>query len=184
MQARDAAFVARRCLCLEVLLQRLGLETDTDDPVTTREEVRRTWLSRLGDLELTDVFLPDERGLLERPVSDLSEDELDELHGRASGTVVLLWALGRLPERPTRATFDDMESVIAEHGILGAGSISRANETVSVLALRPEEELRGALSVYEKARGKAREPSEPEKIIAGIAAHHLEWILDRDTPTA
>jgi Domain of unknown function (DUF4272) len=180
MTTKDAVDVARRCLCLELLLQRLGLETDTEDSVEEREGVRRMWLSRLGDLSLESVLVPGERALLERAVGEMSEDELDDLHGRASGAVVLLWALGRLPARPTFAAVSDMESVVGEHGLLGAGSITRANETVASATLRPEAELREALAAYGRTRGKAREPSEPEKIVAGVAAHHLDWILDRE----
>lgn len=180
MDPKDAVEVARRSLCLELLLQRLGLETDTEDPRQQRDDVRRMWLSRLGDLGADAAILADERALMERPVGELSEDELDDLHGRASGSLVLLWALGRLPSRPSFAAVDDMENLVAEHGILGDGSISKANATVNSSKLRSEDELREALTAYERTRGKAREPSEPEKIVAGVAAHHLEWILDRE----
>jgi hypothetical protein len=182
MTARDAVDVARRCLCLELLLQRLGLETDTEDPAAERDDVRRRWLSRLGDLGLETAILPGERALLERPVGEMSEDDLDDLHGRACGALVLLWALGRLPARPSFADVEDMASIVGEHGLLGAGSISGANETVASASLRSATELREGLSAYARARGKAREPTEPEKIVAGVAAHHLEWILDREMP--
>lgn len=180
MQSRDAIDVARRCLCLELLLQRFGLETDTEDPAAVRDEVRRKWLARLGDLGLESAILADERALLERPLGELSEDDLDDLHGRASGALVLLWALGRLEgPRPSFAAVDDMASLVGDHGLLGSGSIARANETVAGARLRAEAELREALAAYGRTRGKAREPSEPEKIVAGVGAHHLAWILDR-----
>ena len=182
MTSKDADIVARRSICLELLLQRLGLETDTEDAPAERERVRLMWLSRLGDLGLEQVIVADERGLLERPVGQLSEDELDDLHGRASGALVLLWALGRLTSRPTFATVEEMESILAEHGLLGTGSIARAKEAAASASLRPEVELRDALSAYARTRGKAREPSDPEQIYAGVGAHHLEWILDPDMP--
>lgn len=182
MQPKDPVDVARRCLCLELLLQRLGLETDSSDPEGERDDVRRRWLARLGDLALEPVLLPDERALLERPVGQLSEDDVDDLHGRVSGSLVLLWALGRIATRPTFAAVSELESIVAEHGLLGTGSIARANETVASAALRPAEELREALAAYTRTRGKAREPSEPEKIVAGVGAHHLEWVLDREMP--
>ncbi len=182
MTTKDAIDVARRSLCLELLLQRLGLDTDTEDAPAERERVRLMWLSRLGDLGLEDAVLADERALLERPVGQLTEDELDDLHGRASGALVLLWAIGRLSARPTFATVDEMESILAEHGVLGSGSVSRAKETAANAQLRPESELRDGLTAYARMRGKAREPSDPEQIYAGVGAHHLEWILDRDMP--
>src|SRR6188472_1821856 len=124
MTTRDALDVARRCLCLELLLQRLGLEMDTDDPVLQRDEVRRKWLARLPQLGVDEILLPVERASLERSVGELSEDELDDIHGRAAGALVLLWSLARLPDRPSFATVDAIESTLAEHGLLGSGSIS------------------------------------------------------------
>ncbi len=182
MAPKHPADVARRSLCLELLLQRLGLETDTEDAPEERERVRLMWLSRLGDLGLETAILGDERTLLERPIGQLSEDELDDLHGRASGALVLLWALGRSSSRPTFAAVDEMESIVAEHGVLGTGSISRANEAVSSARLRPEAELHDALAAYSRTRGKAREPSDPDQIYAGVGAHHVEWILESDMP--
>ncbi|MBX3219515.1 MAG: hypothetical protein KF795_03280 [Labilithrix sp.] len=182
MPSKDPVDVARRCLCLELLLQRLGLETDTDDPAAERDEVRRRWVSRLGDLALEAALLPDERALLERPVGALTEDDLDDLHGRASGALVLLWSLGRIATRPSFGAVGELESIVAEHGLLGTGSIARANESAAGALLRPEAELREALAAYGKTRGKAREPSDPEKIVAAVGAHHLEWILDRAMP--
>lgn len=182
MNPREPLDVARRCLCLELLLQRFGLEADAEDPVAAREEVRAKWLARIPDLELDGAIVPSERALLERPVGSLSEDDLDELHGRASGALVFLWALGRLPARPTFASVEDMADIVAEHGLLGAGSISKAKETAHAARLRDASELRDAAAAYARVRGKAREPSDPEKIVAGVAAHHLDWILDRELP--
>ena len=149
-----------------------------------REGVRKAWLSRLGTLQVDDALLPDERSFLERPVGELQEGDLDDLEGRASGTLVFLWALGRLPARPSFAAVAEMETVIATHGLLGDGSISKANEAAERASLLSEDELRSALSAYEKLRGKAKEPSEPEKIVAMIAAHHLAWIVDPDAAFA
>jgi hypothetical protein len=182
MPQRDALDVARRCLCLELLLQRYGLEADTDDPAEAREEVRRKWVARIADLELDEALLASERALLERPVGTLTDDDLDDLHGRASGSLVLLWALDRLATRPTFAAVDDIADLAAEHGLLGSGSISKARETARAARLRELAELEDASSAYARARGKAREPSDPEKIVAGLAAHHLDWVLDRDRP--
>lgn len=158
----------------------MGLETDTADSATERDAIRRQWLSRLGDLGLESAVLPAERTLLERSVGEMSEDDLDDLEGRASGALVLLWALGRLATRPNFQSVEEMESIVGECGLLGAGSISKAKETMTTASLRPETELRDALATYTRTRGKAREPTEPEKIVAGVAAHHLEWILDSE----
>lgn len=182
MSIRDAVEVARRCLCLELLLQRLGLETDADDPVADRDEVRRRWLARLADLELEQAVLAPERALLEAPVGSLSEDDLDDLDGRASGALVLLWGLGRLEARPTFATLEDMDALLADRGLLGAGSISRAKEAVASASLRAERDLHDGLAAYGRTRGKARETDDPEKIFAGVGAHHVAWILDHTLP--
>jgi hypothetical protein len=182
MAEKNPIDVARRCLCLELLLQRLGLETDDEDPASERDPIRAKWLGRIADLGLEEILLPSERSFLERPVGTLSEEDLDDLHGRASGAVFFLWALGRLETRPAFAAVDDMATVVAEHGLLGTGSIAQANEAVTSSTLRSADVLSDALSSYVRTRGKAREPSEPEKIVAGVGAHHLEWILDDAMP--
>lgn len=178
---KDPIAVARRCLCLELLHQRLGLETDEDDAAADRESVRRAWVSRLGALQLEAALLPDERALLERPVGELDEDALDDLEGRATGALVFLWALARITVRPSFAALEKLEELLAEHGLLGDGSISKANAAAESAALRSESELRDALAAFERTRGKAKEPTDPEKIVAGIAAHHLAWVLDRES---
>lgn len=180
MESRDASDVALRCVCLELLLQRLGLETDTEESAARRDEVRRMWLSRLADLGVEDAIEDDERALLARPVGELSEDDLDDLHGRSSGALVLLWALGRLTARPTIAAFDQMEELVAEHGLLGDGSVKAAKTEIASARLRPEAEIEEARAAYERTRGKAKEPTEAEKIVAGVAAHHLAWVQDRE----
>ena len=169
--------VARRCLCLELLFQRYVLELDDDD-VREREAARQAWAGRAPDLGVSDVLLSDERALLERPVGGLSEDDLDDVHGRASGALVLLWALGRLPARPGFAAVEAMDEELAAHGLLGDGSVSAARAAAEGAALRPEAELDQALSSYLHVRGKAREVRDPEKVFADVAAHHLTWVLD------
>jgi hypothetical protein len=174
---KDALDVARRCLCLELLSQRMILELDTEEPVALRQKARAMWLSRDADLGIAQALRPEERALLERPIGELSEDDLDEVHGLASGALVLLWALGRLSTRPTFATVEAMEATLAEHGLLGDGSIARARAAADDAQVRPEPELEGALSAYARTRGMARETDDPERIFAEVAAHQLEWIL-------
>jgi hypothetical protein len=181
--SRTALEVARRCLCLELLFQRLVLETDDSDTgpddATARDRARSLWLSRTSDLGIDEELFPAERALLERPVGSLTEDDLDDLDGRASGSVVLLWALGRIETRPGFAAVSEVESLLAEVGLLGDGSIARARAAAEAAELRPESELDAAISGYRKTRGKAKETSDPEKIVAELGAHHLAWILDR-----
>lgn len=179
MDPRDAQEVARRSLCLELLLQRLGLETDDEDPAAEREKVRAAWAGRLAALGVEDALLPEERAFLDRPVGELSEDDLDDLHGRATGALVLLWALGKLETRPNAASVDAIAELLGEHGLLGDGSISRAKDAVAGAKLRDLPAVDEARIAYERTRGKAKEPTEAEKIFAGVGAHHLAWVLDR-----
>ncbi len=167
--------VARRCVVLELLAQREVLETDGEVPVPEREKARAAWCGRETDLGVGAEILPEERALLDRPVGSLSEDELDDVHGRGLGAAVLLWALGRVPARPS---FADAEGVIGAHGLLGDGSIAKASAAVSSATLRPHGEIDATFRTYVHARGKAREVHEPERVFAGVAAHHLAWVLD------
>lgn len=179
---KDALEVARRCVCLELLFQRELLETDDEDALEDREQVRQAWLSRVGEdgLGVDAELLAEERDLLERPVGELSDDDLDDVHGRASGALVLLWALARLDTRPSFATIETIETVLASHGLLGDGSVSKARAAAEGARLRPEGELDEALGAYLRTRGKAREVDDPDRIFAGVAAHHLTWVLDRN----
>jgi hypothetical protein len=115
---------------------------------------------------------------LERPVGTLSEDDLDDVHGRASGALVLLWALGRLDARPSIATFDALAETLGEHGLLGDGSIPRARQAAESAQLRPHDEIDAARGAYQRTRGKARNVDDPERVFAEVAAHHLAWTLD------
>lgn len=175
--SKDASTVARRLLCLELLFQRLGLE-EADDDEAAREKARVAWTSRLDDLGIAGDLLADERGFLERPIGALTEDDLDDLEGRVSGALVLLWALGRLDARPTFATVTELEDHLEARGLLGDGSVKQAKAAAESASLRPADELDAALGTYLKARGKAKEIVDPEKIVAAVGAHHLTWILE------
>ena len=172
---RIPSVVAARCLCLELLFQRYVLETEADEALTAREAARAVWVAREADLGVGDVLTEEERALLARPVGQLSDDELDTLYGRAAGAAVLLWALVRTAARPTFAT---VEEVVSEGGLLGDGSIGSAREAAENATLRETIEIDEAAKAYLRLRGKAREVEDAERNFAGIAAHHLAWILD------
>ena len=166
MAGKDASDVAKRCLCLELLLQRLGLEIDEDDPAAERDAVREAWLARIGDLGL-DAVLFAEGAFLERPAGGLTDQETEEIEGRVIGALVLLWALGRIQTQPSAAMLGEATALIGEHGVLGDGSISAANATVASAKLRPETELRDALAHHAATAG------DPEQM-----AHTLSWLLE------
>jgi hypothetical protein len=172
---RPPSIVAARCLCLELLFQRYVLETEDDEAGSAREAARAVWVEREADLGVGDVLTEEERALLARPVGQLSEDELDGLYGRAAGAAILLWALTRTAARPTFAAVED---VVSESGLLGDGSVSSAREAVENATLRETGDLDEAARAYRRLRGKAREVEDAERNFAGIAAHHLAWILD------
>ena len=179
MALKDATDVAKRCLCLELLLQRLGLEIDDEDPVTERDAVRRAWVSRLGQLGLEEAIAADERELLERSVGGLSEDECDDIEGRVIGALVLLWSLERLTERPSAAMLGEATTLMAEHGVLGDGSIPAAKATLGSVHLREESDLRAALAAYTATRGEAgiATPADQEPMVAAIAVESLTWVI-------
>lgn len=166
---RSPVDVARRCLCLELLAQRSVLE---QDETPEADAVRAKWASRVSDLGIAPTEA--ETALLERAVGKLTEDEKDDVEGRSMGAAVLLWALGRTDAKPTFATADD---VVADQGLLNDGSIAKAKANAENASLRSEEDLDALLATAVKARGKAKDPSDPEQIYAGITAHHLTWIL-------
>lgn len=173
MAAKEASEVAKRCLCLELLLQRLGLDIDEDDPAAERDAVRQAWLARVGDLGLETILHPEERAFLERPAGSLTEAETDDIEGRVIGALVLLWALKRLEARPSAALLGEATVLIGEHGILGDGSISAANATVAAAELRPESELREALAAYTTTTSK----DEADQMVSALSVQMLSWLL-------
>jgi hypothetical protein len=177
---RTAVEVARRCICLELMHQRFVLEQsgDEEDPVAEREKARQLWCGRLTDLGVDDVLLAEEKALLDKEVGTLDEDALDDVHGRATGALVLLWALGRLEVRPSFETVNQMEAVLADHGLLGDGSISKCKEAAQAATLRTDNERENARHSYVRTRGKAKEVEEGDRIFAEVAAHHLQWVGD------
>lgn len=178
MATKNASEVAQRSLCLELLLQRVGLELDEEDHADKRDAFRKAWVSRLGDLDLEQALLPDERALLVRTIDELTQEEVDDIEGRVISAVVLLWALGRVKTLPTAETLGDAPDVVADSGVLGDGSVSGARETVAKATLRPEGELREALASAERARGDVSSAMTPEQMVAGIVVHALGWVLD------
>jgi hypothetical protein len=180
MSRRDASDVAKRCLCIELLLQRLGLEIDEDDPVVERDAVRRAWLSRLGQLGIDQALLGEERALLERSIGELTEAECDEIEARVISGLALLWALGRIPSPPDAAMLGDATMLIAEHGVLGDGSISAAKATVESVKLRPDAELDAALAAYAKTKEESFLGG-PDHMVAALAVKALSW-LDAEQP--
>jgi hypothetical protein len=160
--------------------QRFVLEQsdEGDDPVAEREKARQLWCGRLTDLGVDEVLLAEEKVFLNKEVGTLDEEALDDVHGRATGALVLLWALGRLEVRPSFETVNEMEAVLTDHGLLGDGSITKAKEAVEAATLRTDNERENARHTYVRTRGKAKEVEEADRIFAEVAAHHLQWIGD------
>ena len=86
------------------------------------------------------------------------------------GALVLLWSLSRLGGRPTSAILGAATRLMAEHGVLGDGSIPEAKAAIGSLQLRPETELREALAAYARAEA-------PESMVAAIGVSTLSWVL-------
>ncbi len=177
MGTRNASDVAKRGLCLELLLQRLGLELDEEDHVDKRDAFRKAWVSRLGDLEVEHALRPDERELLLRSIDQLTQEEVSDIEGRVIEATVILWALGRVPALPTVETFGDAAEIVTESGVLGDGSVAIARSTVAASKLRDESELRGSFLTAEQAVGDVRHAMTSEQMIAEITVRALGWVL-------
>ncbi len=179
MAARSASDVAKRCLCIELLLQRLGLELDEEDPVEERDAVRRAWISRLGQLGIEETLLPDERALLDRPMDKLTDEECDQIERRVIGGLAFLWALGRIPSPPSHDMLGEATGLFAEHGVLGDGSISGAKAAVDGAQLRAEEDLRAVLAAQTKTKDESFLGG-PQHMVAALVVGALSWIAGDD----
>ena len=179
MAARSASDVAKRCLCIELLLQRLGLELDEEDAVEERDAVRRAWLSRLGQLGIEEALVPDERALLDRPMDKLTEEECDQIERRVIGGLAFLWALGRIPAPPTPDMLGEATALFGEHGVLGDGSISGAKAAVEGAKLRPDSELSETLAAYAKTKDESFLGG-PQHMVAALVVQALSWASGND----
>ena len=179
MAARSASDVAKRCLCIELLLQRLGLELDEEDAVEERDAVRRAWVSRLGQLGIEEALFADERALLDRPMDKLTEEECDQIERRVIGGLAFLWALGRIPAPPTPAMLGEATALFGEHGVLGDGSISGAKAAVENAKLRPDGELSEALATYAKTKEESFLGG-PDHMVAALVVQALSWAAGND----
>ena len=179
MAARSASDVAKRCLCIELLLQRLGLELDEEDAVEERDAVRRAWVSRLGQLGIEDAFFPDERALLERPMDKLTEEECDQIERRVIGGLAFLWALGRIPAPPAPGMLGEATALFGEHGVLGDGSISGAKTAVEGAKLRADSELSAALAACSRTKDESFLGG-PDHMVAALVVQALSWIGGND----
>ena len=173
--SRDASDVAKRCLCIELLLQRLGLEIDEDDPIIERDAVRMAWLSRLGQLGIDQTLLPDERALLERAVGELTEAECDDIEGRVISGLALLWALGRIPAPPDADMLGEATALVAEHGILGDGSIPGAKAALAEAKLRVDVEIAAGLAASTKIKDDSFLGG-PKHMVASLVVRALAWV--------
>lgn len=179
MAARSASDVAKRCLCIELLLQRLGLELDEEDPVEERDAVRRAWVSRLGQLGIEEALFADERALLDRPMDKLTEEECDQIERRVIGGLAFLWALGRIPAPPTPEMLGEATALFGEHGVLGDGSISGAKAAVDGAKLRADAELTDALGTYAKTKDESFLGG-PQHMVAALVVQALSWVGGND----
>ena len=168
--------VAARCLGLELLAQRLALETDEESALAERETARKAWAGRTQDFG-ADLF-EEEEALMQKTVGSLGDDDHDVLEDAAEAAPVLLWALGRTEARPTFETL--AAEVLEQSGILGDGSASVARKTVAEAKLRDEREIGEGEAAYRNRRGKAKDTDDPEKIFAEVAAHYLTWVLEEE----
>jgi len=182
MAARSASDVARRCLCVELLLQRLGLELDEEDALEERDAVRRAWVSRLGQLGIEEVFSPEERALLERPMDKLTDEECDSIERRVIGGLAFLWALGRIDAPPSASMLGDATALFGEHGVLGDGSISGAKAAVESAKLRSDDELTEALATATKTKDNSFLGG-PDHMVAALVVQALSWTFGNDAGT-
>jgi hypothetical protein len=174
--SRAPSDVAKRCLCIELQLQRLGLEIDEEDPVIERDAVRLAWISRLGQLGIDQALEANERALLDRPVGELTDAECDGIEASVIVGLALLWALGRLSSLPDADMLGEATALVAEHGVLGDGSISGAKATVAGAKLRQDAELAEALAAARKTKDDSFLGG-PKYMVASLVAEALAWVL-------
>ena len=143
--------VVHRCLGLELLAQRGGLEDNDEVPAAEREGIRSEWVGRRAELGFDPELLDDERAALDSPVGSLSEEQMLDLDANGLLACILLWCLGRTDHLASPAELLDFEVVVElldEQGLLAPAASDGINAALQAVTLRTDQELLEASSTY------------------------------------
>lgn len=153
---RTAAQVAARCVCVEMVIERIALEQACEAGQMKLDELEATrtnLLEVVTFLGLDDELTKDERAALERKGGTL--DDSEELSIVFADLPYLLWMLGRIPRLFSVADLEAQLPEIIERGLFRTGDRHDIKKAMDRATLRPAEEIDAQLDDIAKANGLA-----------------------------
>jgi hypothetical protein len=172
---RSVQEVVKRCVCVEIVCQRLALEQQAEE-IKNADQMRADLLTSAEKLDVLDSMFEAERAILDAPLASLDlEDEGFSVF--FADAAVLLWCLGRIKTLPVVGELEtDVLNDVLATGFwsLGGGEILQA---MYLAKLRDPVELKQMLSRVSKAV-KARDTDSPPFTVLYV----IPWILSGTHP--
>lgn len=183
---RSSHDVAKRCLCLELVAQRIALEHQAEELGADAATLHEGLLAAVDELALEASFFGSELPLLHARLgaADLDDPTLDAAF---ADLAILLWCLGRIEELPT------VEQLMGDEisDVLGAGYLATAEGDLEAVeaalknaTLRPRPMLDAVLEHVAKANAVAISTTgEPSRAIPpGTVFYILPWLRSTEWP--
>ncbi len=172
---RSVEEVVKRCVCVEIVCQRLALEQQAGD-VDDAEKLRADLALTAEKLDVTGAMMKAEKAVLEAAVGTLNLED-DGFSTFFADAAVLLWCLKRIDELPTVAELatETLNDVLASgFWSLGGKTILQAMHDAT---LRDRAELEGMLRLVSKATMKAHPNAPGTDVPPFTVLYVIPWIL-------
>jgi hypothetical protein len=177
---RSVQDVVKRCVCVEIVCQRLALEQQSEE-VEDAEKMRADLVTSADKLDVLDAMTSTETAVLQAPLGSLDlEDEAFSMF--FADAAVLLWCLNRIEALPTVAELasETLNDVLAA-GFWSLGG-SEILQAMYVAELRDLSDLQEMLSVVSNAVVKAQ-PNPPGTDVPPFTVLYvIPWILSTNHP--
>ncbi len=172
--------VVKRCVCVEIVCQRLALEQQASE-VANADKMRDDLIATADKLDVADSLTKAEMAVLSSPLGSLDLDD-DGFSTFFADAAVLLWCLKRIDTLPTVAEL----ATETLNDVLAAGFWSLGGKTILQAMrdakLRPQEELAQMLTRVSKAMMKAH-PNAPKTDSPPFTVLYvIPWVLSVTHP--
>jgi hypothetical protein len=183
---RTSQEVARRCLCLELVSQRVAIEHQAPDLGDDAASLHEGLMTTVSELGLEASFHGTELEHLRATIGALDMDD-PTLDVALADLAILLWCLGRIEQLPTVEQL--MSDALDE--VLAAGFLARAEGDLEAVAvalgeakLRPTAELEPVLMDVAKANAISisTHGEASRDIPSGTVFYIIPWLRSTDWP--
>jgi hypothetical protein len=183
---RSSQDVAKRCLCLELVAQRIALEHQAEELGPDAATLHEGLLAAVDELALEPSFFGTELPLLRARLgtADLDDPTLDAAF---ADLAILLWCLGRIEALPTveQLMGEEISEVLSAGYLASAeGDLEAVEAALRNAKLRPKPTLDSVLEDVAKANALAISTTgEPSRDIPpGTVFYVLPWLRSTEWP--